>query len=107
MGMEYVYAALLLHKAGKGVDEDSLKKVIEAAGISADEIRIKALVAALSQVNIDEVLKSAAVMPVAAPAAPAAAAAAPAAEEKKPAKEEEAKKEEEETALEGLSSLFG
>ncbi len=108
MGMEYVYAALLLHKAGKGVDEDSLKKVVEAAGISADEIRIKALVAALSQVNIDEVLKSAAVMPVAAPAAaPAAAAAAPAAEEKKPAKEEEAKKEEEETALEGLSSLFG
>ncbi|BBE42927.1 50S ribosomal protein P1 [Conexivisphaera calida] len=105
--MEYVYAALLLHKAGKGVDEDSLKKVVEAAGISADEIRIKALVAALSQVNIDEVLKSAAVMPVAAPAAPAAAAAAPAAEEKKPAKEEEAKKEEEETALEGLSSLFG
>ncbi|MGC9189793.1 MAG: 50S ribosomal protein L12, partial [Conexivisphaera sp.] len=57
--MEYVYAALLLHKAGKGVDEDSLKKVVEAAGISADEIRIKALVAALSQVNIDEVLKSA------------------------------------------------
>nr|WP_232085507.1 50S ribosomal protein P1 [Conexivisphaera calida] len=107
LGMEYVYAALLLHKAGKGVDEDSLKKVVEAAGISADEIRIKALVAALSQVNIDEVLKSAAVMPVAAPAAPAAAAAAPAAEEKKPAKEEEAKKEEEETALEGLSSLFG
>ena len=105
MGMEYVYAALLLHKAGKGVDEESLRKVVEAAGISADEIRIKALVAALSQVNIDEVLKSAAAMPVAAPAAPAAS--TPAAEEKKPAKEEEAKKEEEETALEGLSSLFG
>ena len=29
--MEYVYAALLLHKLGKPVDEDGLKKVIAAA----------------------------------------------------------------------------
>lgn len=108
MGMEYVYAALLLHKAGKEVNEDSVKRVVEAAGITADEIRIKALVAALSQVNIDEVIKSAAAAPVVvAQAAPAAA--APAAEEKKPAKEEkkEEEKKEEETALEGLASLFG
>ena len=109
MGMEYVYAALLLHKAGKEVNEDSVKRVVEAAGITADEIRIKALVAALSQVNIDEVIRSAAAAPVVvAQAAPTAA--APAAEEKKPAKEEKKKEEEkkeEEAALEGLASLFG
>jgi len=107
LGMEYVYAALLLHKAGKSVDEEGVRKVVEAAGIEADDVSIKALIAALGQVNIDEVLKSAAAQPVAAAPAPAAPAQAPAAEEKKAAKEEEKKEKEEETALEGLSSLFG
>ncbi len=106
--MEYVYAALLLHRAGKEVSEDNLKKVLSAAGVNPDEARVKALVAALSEVNIDEVLKSATAMPLA-PAAPAAA--QPPAEEKKPeAKEEEKKKEEKkesEEALAGLSALFG
>jgi large subunit ribosomal protein L12 len=105
--MEYVYAALLLHKAGKSVDEEGVRKVVEAAGIEADDVSIKALIAALGQVNIDEVLKSATAQPVAAAPAPAAPAQAPAAEEKKAAKEEEKKEKEEETALEGLSSLFG
>ncbi|MGC9116847.1 MAG: 50S ribosomal protein P1 [Conexivisphaera sp.] len=107
--MEYVYAALLLHKAGKEVDEEGIKRVVEAAGIQADDVSVKALVAALKNVNIDEVLKSAAAAPVAAAPAAAAPAAAPAAEEKKPAKEEkkEERKEEEEAALEGLASLFG
>ncbi len=101
--MEYVYAALLLHAAGKEINEENMKKVIEAAGITPDEARIKALVEALKEVNIDEAIQTAAV-PVAA-AAPAAGAPAeqPAAEEKKEEKEE--KKEEEATA--GLASLFG
>lgn len=101
--MEYVYAALLLHAAGKEINEENMKKVIEAAGITPDEARIKALVEALKEVNIDEAIQTAAV-PVAA-AAPAAGAQAeqPAAEEKKEEKEE--KKEEEATA--GLASLFG
>ena len=108
--MEYVYAALLLHRAGKEISEENVKKVLSAAGVNPDEARVKALVAALSEVNIDEVLKSATAMPVA-PAAPATA--QPPAEEKKPeAKEEEKKKEEEEKkeseeALAGLSALFG
>ena len=107
--MEYVYAALLLHRAGKEISEENVKKVLSAAGVNPDEARVKALVAALSEVNIDEVLKSATAMPVA-PAAPAAA--QPPAEEKKPeAKKEEKKKEEEkkesEEALAGLSALFG
>ena len=69
--MEYVYAAMLLHKAGHKVDEGSVKKVLEAAGVKVDEARIKALVAALEGVNIDEAIKTAAfAAPVA--AAPAA-----------------------------------
>lgn len=97
--MEYIYAALLLHRLKKDVTEENLKNVVRAAGITPDEIKVKALAAALSEVNIDEALKAAAFAPVA--AAPPVAAAAPA-EAPKP---EEAKKEEE--ALAGLSSLFG
>ena len=69
--MEYVYAALLLHSAGKDVTEDGIKKVVEASGVAVDDVRVKALVAALEGVDIAKVLSQAAVMPVAA-AAPAA-----------------------------------
>jgi len=106
--MEYVYAALLLHRAGKEISEDNVKKVLSAAGVNPDEARVKALVAALSEVNIDEVLKTATMMP----AAPIAAAPAAPQEEKPEAKKKEEKKKEEEKkeaeeALAGLSSLFG
>ena len=100
--MEYVYAALLLHKAGGKMTAKAMDEVLTAAGSTPDKGRIKALLAALKGVDIDEALTSAAAMPVA--VAPAAGgAAAPAAEEKKEKKEEE--KEEEITA--GLGSLFG
>jgi len=104
--MEYVYAALLLHSAGKEINEENLRKVLEAAGVSPDEARLKALVAALDGVNIDEVIEKAA-MPVAAPVA--AAAPAPAAEAKVEEEEEEEEEEEasEEEALAGLGALFG
>ena len=71
--MEYIYAALLLHKAGKKVDENGVKAVLTAAGVKADESRVKALIAALDGVNIDDAISKAAVAPVAAAAAPAAA----------------------------------
>lgn len=100
--MEYIYAALLLHKLKQPVNEASVKSVVKAAGIEPDEARVKALVAALSEVNIEEALKSA---PVAVAAAPAAAPAGEAKAEKKKDKAEEKKSEEE--ALAGLSSLFG
>ena len=101
--MEYVYAALLLHKLDKEVSEKSLKKVITATGAEPDEVKTKALVAALSEVDIDKALESAVAAPVA--AAPAAAPEAPAEAAKgKEKKKEEDKKEE---AIEGLSSLFG
>jgi large subunit ribosomal protein L12 len=104
--MEYIYAALLLHKLKQDITEDNVKNVIKATGSSPDEVRVKALVAALSDVNIDDALKAS---PVAISAAPPAAASAPSSEAAaSPAKEEEKKEEKkEEEALEGLSSLFG
>ena len=81
---------------------------MKAAGINADATRVKALVASLTEVNIEEAIKSAPTMmaaPAAAPAAPAPAAEAKPKEEKK--KKEEEEKAKEEAALEGLGALFG
>ena len=97
--MEYVYAALVLHSAGQKITEDSVKKVLTAAGVKSDEARVKALVASLDGVNIDEAIAKAAV--AAAPAAAPVAAQA----EKKEAPEEKGKTEEEAAA--GLGALFG
>jgi large subunit ribosomal protein L12 len=104
--MEYIYAAMLLHKAGKDINETNLTQVLSAAGVNADTVRVKALVASLAEVKIDEAIKSASTM-MAAPVAPAAAPAAEAKpkEEKKEKKEDE--KQKEEAALEGLGALFG
>ena len=102
--MEYIYAALLLHKAGKKVDENGVKAVLTAAGVAVNESRIKALIAALDGVNIEEAISKAAAAPVAVAAAPAAGHAAPAAKEEAP---EEHKKEDEESGMAGLGALFG
>jgi large subunit ribosomal protein L12 len=102
--MEYVYAALLLHKAGKPVDENGVTSVLKAAGVTVNEARVKALVAALEGVNIEEAISKAAF--AAAPAPAAAAAGAPAAAEEAP-KDEKKKEEEEATGMEGLGALFG
>jgi len=106
--MENIYAAMLLHKAGKEINEASVTKVLEAAGITVDVIKVKALVASLSEVNIDEAIKAAPAMmaaaPVAAPAGESKPAAAAPEDKKKKAEEEKAK---EDAALEGLGALFG
>jgi large subunit ribosomal protein L12 len=100
--MEYIYSALVLHAAGKTVNEDSITNVLKSAGVEPDAARVKALTGSLEGVNIDEAIASAAVA-----AAPAAAAAAPA-EHKEKKKEEEKKPEvSEEEAAAGLSALFG
>ena len=104
--IEYIYAGLLLHNAKQPINEDNLKKVLTASGVKVDAARVKALVAALSEVNIDEVIKVAAVPVAAAPAATTAPA-APAAEAKKEAKEEKKAEASEEETAEGLGSLFG
>lgn len=100
--MEYVHAVLLLHNAKQPINEENITKVIAATGMQVDEARVKAMVAALEGVNIDEAIKSAAVPAVAAPAASAAPAKA---EEKKEEKKVEEEKDEE--ALAGLGALFG
>ncbi len=100
--MEYVYAAMLLHSAEKEVNEAAVTKVMEAAGTKCDSARVKALIASLKDINIEEAIEKAAQAPAAAPAAAPAEAAG---EEKKEEKKEEGKTEEE--AAEGLSSLFG
>jgi len=100
--MEYVYSAMVLHAAGKKVDEAGISNVLKAAGVAADPARVKALTAALDGVDIKDVIAKAAIAPVAA-AAPAAAG-APAAEKKE---EKEEKKVSEEEAAAGLGALFG
>lgn len=100
--MEYVYAALILHKLKKEISEANVSGVIKAAGAEVSDAQVKALVSALADVNIEEAIKAA---PVAvAAAAPAAGGSAPASE----AKNEEAPAgKSEEQAMEGLASLFG
>jgi large subunit ribosomal protein L12 len=104
--MEYVYAALLLHKLKQNITEDNISNVIKATGVTPDDVRVKSLVAALSEVNIEEALKAA---PLAAAAVGPISSTSPSPSPVGTTPKEEDKKEEkkEEEALEGLSSLFG
>lgn len=104
--MEYIYAALLLHKAGKDVTEEAITAVLEAAGTEVNDARAKALVAALEDVDIEEAMATAAVAAPAAAGAPAAAAEEAPAEEEAAA-EEESEEEAEEDGMAGLGALFG
>ena len=115
--MEYVYAALILNETGEEINEDNLTGVLEAAGVDVEESRVKALVAALEDVDIDEAVETAAAVPAAA----SGGSAAPAeggddeggdeeAAEEEAAEEEEAggdDDEDEEADGEGLGELFG
>lgn len=96
--MEYTYAALLLHKVGKEINEENLKSVVTATGVEVDESKIKSLIASLKGVDIAKELESASLVS----SAPATGEAPK--EEKKPEKPKEEKKE---AAAEGLSALFG
>ena len=106
--MEYIYAAMLLHKAGQKVDEGSLTKVLEAVGASPDNARVKAVVSALEGVDIEQAIKEAAVAPVASAAPAGGTAETPAAETKADNKSsEKEQKQSEEKAAAGLGALFG
>jgi large subunit ribosomal protein L12 len=102
--MEYVYAALLLHKLGKEVNEENVKKVVAATGEQVDDSKVKSLVASLKGVDIAKELESASLVAAAPAGAPAEGAGKAGAEEKK---EEKPKEEKKEAAAEGLSALFG
>jgi large subunit ribosomal protein L12 len=104
--MEYIYGAMLLHSAGKKITEENIKKILTAAGVKADDARIKALTASLEGVDIEEAIKTAAVPVVAAPAQLAASGDEEKKKEKKEKKEEKEEVSEEEAAA-GLGALFG
>ncbi|MFH0906021.1 MAG: 50S ribosomal protein P1 [archaeon] len=95
--MEYIYAAMLLHKAGKQITDSNVKSIITAAGITPNEGKIKALIAALEGVNIEEAIKQVAI-PISAPTESKA--------EDKQEKHKEEKKSDEQAAA-GLGALFG
>lgn len=87
----------MLHDAKQPINEENIKKVLNSIGSSVDESKVKALVASLDGVNIDEVMKQAAVV---------SAAPAPSEEKKEEKKAEEDEKKADEAAA-GLSALFG
>ena len=95
-----VYSALVLHSAGKEINEENIKKIIEAAGAQVDETKIKALVAALEGVDIDKALEEAAFVT-------SAVGAKEEAKEEKKEEEEEDKAKKEQEAVAGLGALFG
>jgi large subunit ribosomal protein L12 len=93
--MEYIYGALLLHKLGQQVTEDSLSKVISASGVQVDASKVKTLIASLAGVDIAAEIANA----KAVSSAPAAVGATEKKEEKKEEKPVE--------SAAGLASLFG
>lgn len=93
--MYLMYAALLLHKLGKPINEENLKKVISAAGAEVDEAKIKTLIASLKGIDIAKELENASAI--------ATAPAQVATEQKKEEKKEEKPAE----SAAGLASLFG
>ncbi len=102
--MELIYAALTLHEAGKEVNEDNLESIVDAADLDVEDSEIKALVAALEDVDIEEAMETA----VAAGGASAAPSGDSANEEEEDEAEEEEEEEDtsEEDAAEGLGSMF-
>jgi large subunit ribosomal protein L12 len=98
--MEMIYAALLLHSVGKDIDEAGIQKVMEAAGAHADHPQVKALVAKLKTLDINEAIKNASFVQT-------AAASTEKSSEKSEAKKEEKTEEKAEEAAAGLSALFG
>ena len=98
--MEYVYAALMLHKLKKEITEENVTSIVKSSGAEVNEAKVKSLVASLADVNIEDAIKAA---PVAAPAAPAEGGEG----KKEEKKDEAASGKTEEKAMEGLSSLFG
>jgi large subunit ribosomal protein L12 len=114
--MEYVYAALILNESGGEINEANLTDVLEAAGVDVEESRVKALVAALEDVDIDEAVEEATAVPATAGGggAPEPTDEAEEAETEEEDEAEEAEAEEDdddedddEAAGEGLGELFG
>ncbi|GAA0514570.1 large subunit ribosomal protein L12 [Halorubrum aquaticum] len=110
--MEYVYAALILNETGEEINEDNVTGVLEAAGVDVEESRVKALVAALEDVDIAEAIETAAAAPAASASAGGSADEADEADDEDDEEEAEAEEadeddEDEGDGGEGLGELFG
>ena len=112
--MEYVYAALILHETDAEINEENLTDVLEAAGVDVEESRVKALVAALEDVDIEDAIETAAAVPAAGGGAAAGGEAEAEADEEDAEEEpeveeaeEEPEEDEEDVSGEGLGDLFG
>jgi large subunit ribosomal protein L12 len=113
--MEYVYAALILHEADREISEENVRDVLEAANVEVEDARVRALVAALEDVDIEDAIADTAFGGAQPAPAAGGAAGAPAEEAEEPTEEEEAEEEpepeededEDDTAGEGLGELFG
>lgn len=116
--MEYIYAALTLNETGAEITEDNVTEVLEAAGVDVEEARVKALVAALEDVDVEEAIETAAAAPAAGAAGGSAGGEADEADDSDDEAEEEADEaeeaddgddddEDEGDAGEGLGELFG
>jgi large subunit ribosomal protein L12 len=115
--MEYVYAALILHETDEEINEENLTDVLEAAGVDVEESRVKALVAALEDVDVEEAIETAAAVPAGGAGGAAAGGEAEADEADETEDEEEEAEEADDDADddedgggdggEGLGELFG
>jgi len=117
--MEYVYAALILNETGAEINEDNLTDVLDAAGVDVEESRVKALVAALEDVDINEAVEQAAAVPASTGASGASSEAAPADDggddddeaddepEAEGGDDDDEDEEDDEASGEGLGELFG
>jgi large subunit ribosomal protein L12 len=119
--MEYIYAALILNETGEELNEENLTAVLESAGADVEESRVRALVAALEDVDIEAAVEQSAAVPAGGAGGAGGAAAGGAAAEAQEEEAEEAEAEEAEEAEaedddddddedasgEGLGELFG
>ena len=115
--MEYVYAALILNESGEEINEENLTNVLDAAGVDVEQSRVKALVAALEDVDISEAVEEATAVPATASTGATGGAAGGDVEEADEEDEEEDEEpaadegddddEDDGDAGEGLGELFG
>lgn len=106
--MQYLHAALVLHSSGKEITEKGIVSIIKAAGGTPDQGKVKALVATLESIDIEEAIKGASLMPVGVSGAAAAGAAQSRTDTETGATDESDESEDEDEGDDlGLSALFG
>ena len=54
--MQYIYSAMVLYSAGKEITEDAITAILTAAGVEVDAAKVKAPVASLEGVDINEAI---------------------------------------------------